>query len=134
VDDYYHPANSHLDSVIESRRGLPLTLTLIYVFVGRRLGWEVCGIGVPSHYLGGLERLLFDPFNGGVLIDEAQTLEHFKIHNPECNCLLSFKSTPYETAKRIMANLLKAYALIEDEERCKRINLALEELMAIKGK
>ncbi|MDR0533183.1 MAG: transglutaminase-like domain-containing protein [Verrucomicrobiales bacterium] len=130
VDDYYHPDNSYLDTVIDDRRGLPLTVTLVYVFVGRRLGWDVCGIGVPSHYIGGLDRVLFDPFHGGVLIDEAQTLAHFKIHNPECDCLHLFKSTPYETAKRIMANLLKAYALVEDEERCKRINQALEELLA----
>jgi regulator of sirC expression with transglutaminase-like and TPR domain len=72
VDDYYNPANSHLDSSITFRKGLPLTLTLVYVFVGRRLGWEVEGIGVPSHYLGALDKVLFDPFHGGVILDEVR--------------------------------------------------------------
>jgi hypothetical protein len=131
VNNYYRPANSHLGAVLQSRRGLPLTVTLVYIFVGRRLGWQVGGVGVPSHYLGVLGKVLFDPFYGGMILDEAEALAHFKIQDPGCGCLFSFKTTPYETAKRICANLLKAYALAEDRERCQRINRVLEELLAL---
>lgn len=76
-DDYYDPRNSFLDRVIDSRRGIPISLSIIYVEVGARLGAEVYGIGFPGHFLVGCddddERLVIDPFRMGLILgDEAQ--------------------------------------------------------------
>jgi len=54
VDDYYNPSNSDLGWVLARRRGIPITLALIYITVGRALGYELRGIGFPGHFLVGV--------------------------------------------------------------------------------
>lgn len=78
TDDYYNTANSYLPVVLESKRGLPITLSLIYKSVAERLGLRVHGVGLPGHFMVALEEgestvMLIDPFSGGRLMtpDEA---------------------------------------------------------------
>ncbi len=69
--DYGDPENSFLDAVIERRLGLPITLTLLMMEVGRRVGVGVRGAGMPGHFLAGAtdgERYC-DPFHNGALLD-----------------------------------------------------------------
>jgi regulator of sirC expression with transglutaminase-like and TPR domain len=75
-DDYYNVRNSLLPSVIESRLGIPISLSLVYVLVGRRAGLEIDGIGLPGHFLVRHEDIFFDPFHGGrrVGLDECRSL------------------------------------------------------------
>ena len=68
---YYDPRNSWLDVVIERRTGIPITLSILVMAVGRRVGLDVVGIGMPSHFLA-LERgsgTFIDGFDGGALLD-----------------------------------------------------------------
>ena len=51
LDNYADPENSFLDSVIERRRGIPITLSVLMIAVGRRLGLDVRGVGMPGHFL-----------------------------------------------------------------------------------
>ena len=72
-ESYYDPANSCLDQVLDRRRGIPITLSVVLLEVGWRLGLEVAGVGFPGHFLvsartGGSERIL-DPFGGGATLD-----------------------------------------------------------------
>ncbi len=66
--DYYSPDNSFLNRVIETRTGIPITLSLVFMEVGRRLGLRCSGIGLPGHFIVGLDDTgeYLDPFNGGV--------------------------------------------------------------------
>jgi regulator of sirC expression with transglutaminase-like and TPR domain len=50
-DDYYDPANSYLDTVLERRLGIPLTLSIVLIEVGARVGVPFVGIGMPGHFL-----------------------------------------------------------------------------------
>lgn len=76
--DYYNTANSYLPAVLETRLGLPITLSLIYKIVAERLGFRCWGVGLPGHFLCGLEtegtRMLVDPFSAGRILtaDEAR--------------------------------------------------------------
>lgn len=68
--DYDDLDNANLMRVIERRRGLPVTLALIWMHAGRQLGWPVCGLAFPSHFLirvdgAGGSRAIVDPFHGG---------------------------------------------------------------------
>lgn len=82
ADDYYNPLNSYLPAVLETRRGLPITLSLIYKLVGERLGLRVWGAGIPGHFLTAVETeggiILVDAFAKGRIIslDEAQRRLH----------------------------------------------------------
>ncbi|HEX8721287.1 MAG TPA: transglutaminase-like domain-containing protein [Pyrinomonadaceae bacterium] len=69
--DYYDPRNSMLHHVLVRRTGIPITLSVVYVEVGRRAGLRVEGVGLPGHFVvraweeeEGGEGILVDPFNG----------------------------------------------------------------------
>ena len=66
--DYYCPDNSYFNRVLETRTGIPITLSLLFLEVARRIGIRCRGVGMPGHFLVGLEgeEVYFDPFNGGV--------------------------------------------------------------------
>jgi regulator of sirC expression with transglutaminase-like and TPR domain len=76
--DYYNTSNSYLPAVLETKLGLPITLCLIYKAVAERLGFRTWGVGLPGHFLCGLDlegsRLLVDPFAQGRILtpDEAR--------------------------------------------------------------
>ena len=70
--DYYDPANSLLDLVLSRRRGIPITLSVIAMEVGRRVGAPLVGVGMPGHFLvrdGTDPADFFDPFDGGRPLD-----------------------------------------------------------------
>lgn len=73
-EDYYNPRNSFLNDVLDRRRGIPLTLALVYMDIGRRVGLEFEGVSFPGHFLVKLTvmggQVVLDPFNGGVSLDE----------------------------------------------------------------
>ena len=77
TEDYYDPANSYLDQVIRRRTGIPITLAIVLIAIGRRAGIPVQGIGFPGHFLvrvGGPSGVFLDPLDGGRELD-AQALE-----------------------------------------------------------
>jgi regulator of sirC expression with transglutaminase-like and TPR domain len=70
--DYGDPRNSYLNDVLDRRLGIPITLSLVLIDVGRRLGLEMEGIGLPGHFVTGArvggEQILLDPFNRGTIL------------------------------------------------------------------
>ncbi len=70
--DYFDPKNSFLNDVLDRKLGIPITLSLITMEVGRRLGLSIEGIGLPGHFIVGFRaetgQVLFDPFHGGALL------------------------------------------------------------------
>jgi regulator of sirC expression with transglutaminase-like and TPR domain len=76
TERYEDPRNSLLPDVLDQRTGLPITLSLVYLAIGRRLGLPVEGIGFPGHFLvrwRGREDFVIDAFHGEVLSDRALT-------------------------------------------------------------
>ena len=104
--DYYNLENSLLPQVIENRTGIPITLTLVHMLVGRRAGLEIEGVGLPGHFLARFEDMVFDPFHGGrrVSFEECRglmlqqnlklTLEHLR------------PATPRQMLLRMLTNIL----------------------------
>jgi regulator of sirC expression with transglutaminase-like and TPR domain len=72
-DDYYDPRNSFIDEVLERGVGLPITLSVIAIEIGRRIDVPIVGIGLPSHFIvrDGARDVYGDPFNEGALFDRA---------------------------------------------------------------
>ncbi len=79
ADAYYNARNSFLNDVLDRRLGIPLTLSIIYLEVGWRLGLPLEGVNFPGHflvrYMGEALRLLIDPFQGGEVRFEDQAQE-----------------------------------------------------------
>ena len=75
-DDYYDPRNSFITDVVASRRGIPISLSVIAMEVGRRVGVDLVGVGMPGHFLvaerpsqGLVPEIFADPFHGGRIMD-----------------------------------------------------------------
>jgi regulator of sirC expression with transglutaminase-like and TPR domain len=71
--DYDHPDNTDLIRVVDRRRGLPVTLSIIYAAAARRIGWDADLLNTPGHVLVRVgpetSPVLIDPFNGGALLE-----------------------------------------------------------------
>jgi regulator of sirC expression with transglutaminase-like and TPR domain len=70
--DYYNTDNHYINKVIETKRGVPIALSVIYILVLRRLNFPVQGIGMPGHFIVryefGTKFLFADPFHGGNIL------------------------------------------------------------------
>ena len=77
-ENYYDPKNCLLNYVIDDRRGIPITLSIIYSEIARRLGHNLRGVGMPGHYLlaagRGASEVFIDPFNSGGLLSRKECL------------------------------------------------------------
>ena len=77
-EEYADPRNSFLNEVLDRRRGIPISLSILYLEVGRRLGLSLYGVGFPTHFLVKAvdERgeLIIDPFYDGAIL----TLEEIR--------------------------------------------------------
>ena len=69
ADNYYDPRNSYLNEVIDRRKGIPITLAVLYIEIGRRIELPLEGVSFPGHFLVRLPMrggtLVLDPFSGG---------------------------------------------------------------------
>ncbi|MGD9996394.1 MAG: transglutaminase family protein [Ilumatobacteraceae bacterium] len=72
-DNYYDPRNSFIDEVLERGEGLPITLSVILIEVGRRVEVPIVGVGLPGHFIvrDATRDVYADPFNDGAVFDRA---------------------------------------------------------------
>lgn len=122
--DYYDPRNSCLNDVLTTRLGIPITLSVLLIEVGRRVDLALDGLGLPGHFIVGARlgdrRMLLDPFNGGAeltttaaadiatrAVGRPVTLED--AHWTPC--------TKRQIITRILRNLKGSYAKREDWAR-----------------
>jgi regulator of sirC expression with transglutaminase-like and TPR domain len=116
---YYDPRNSYLNEVLERRTGIPITLSIVYLEVGRRLGLQVQGVSFPGHFLVKLRlrrgSLVLDPFTGGDPCSEpelrARLGQALASHRPESLDLDRYlePATPREIVARVLRNLKGIY-------------------------
>lgn len=105
VREYDHPDNSMLPAVLERRRGLPITLSVLYVAVARRAGIPLHGVGLPGHFVAGYfpapgaRPELIDPFLAGA-----------RIAVPDLPEALLRPWGPHDTALRMLNNLVAAFS------------------------
>lgn len=119
-DAYYDPRNSFLNDVLDRRVGIPITLSVIYLEVGWRLGLPLVPVSFPTHFLvatTGAQRYFIDPFNRGARLDEddlatrlmpvlGATIDDARAYLP-----LATKAAPRrEVATRMLRNLKAIYA------------------------
>jgi regulator of sirC expression with transglutaminase-like and TPR domain len=134
--DYYDARNSYLNDVLDRRLGIPLTLSLVAIAVGRRCGLEVEGVGLPGHFIaravGPGDDILFDPYHGGQFLDRdscsllvATVTGRPYTVTEECLAAVS----PGCFAMRMLTNLKAAYLRREDYARAARTARRLVQLV-----
>lgn len=108
-DDYYNERNSLLPSVLDSRRGVPITLALVYILVARRAGAEVEGVNLPGHFLARHGSVLFDPFHRGRTLSRSDCEEILRRQNQQLEDWHLAPAGPRQMLTRMLANLLYVY-------------------------
>src|SRR5262249_18974139 len=73
TDDYYDPRNSYLNEVLDRRKGIPISLSVLYLAMADRVGLPMAGVNLPAHFvvrtLRGDTTYFVDPFHSGVVLD-----------------------------------------------------------------
>ncbi len=114
-EDYYDPRNSYLNQVLERKLGIPITLSVLYMEVGWRLGLQLAGVGMPGHFmvkLLGVEGVYIDPFASGAIISEYECQERLDaIYGGELELRPEFLQAvgKKQILARMLANLKMIY-------------------------
>ncbi len=133
-DDYYNPRNSCLNDVLTVHKGIPITLSIVYMELARRLGRPVYGIGLPGHYIvqyddGGYSTYI-DVFHGGTLLAKSDCFDIAgkagQAHLSESGWFLAHTSTR-QTILRMIRNLRACYLRKNDYAKALRtLDLMIE--------
>jgi regulator of sirC expression with transglutaminase-like and TPR domain len=125
-DDYYDPANSFLDDVITRRVGIPITLAVLMMAVGRRIGVPLWGVSMPGHFLvrDKVDPDVFvDPFARGRVLDREGCAARFHaVQGPGSVFDEAFLEPVGSRAilTRMLANLETVATMREDRELLER--------------
>lgn len=111
ADNYYCERNSLLPRVIETRSGIPLTLTLLYMMIGSRAAMKIEGINLPGHFIARHGEVYFDPFHRGRILSRGDVESILFRQGLGWRDSFLQPSSPRQTLVRMLANLLYVYDL-----------------------
>lgn len=121
--DYYNPNNINLLFVIEEKQGIPLSLALVYMLVGFRVGMTIDGCNMPGHFLARFSNhgdLIFvDCFNGGKFFHEEDFYLMKEDLHESLEKILNERADASTIITRVLSNLVLAYEKKGDEENSK---------------
>ncbi len=129
--DYDNRSNSYLNEVLDDREGLPITLSVLYIEIAKRLGLNVVGVGMPRHFLSRHEPKigspqLVDAFDRGRLLTAEDARAKFEelSDSPWKDSFLD-SITPQATLERILRNLFGSASETHEVERMLRYTDAI---------
>jgi regulator of sirC expression with transglutaminase-like and TPR domain len=137
VNNYYDPDNSYLHRVIVNRRGIPISLAVVYMELAQQIGLDVKGISFPGHFLMKLSvqsgEIIIDPFNGASLSREEleERLEPYLAQQGYTSALpLSAYLEPAQPREILVRMLRNLKSLFSDRQHWRRL-LAVQKRLVI---
>lgn len=135
LGDYDDPRNSFVNDVLARRTGIPITLSIIYMHVGRRVGLWLEGVNFPGHFLvrckgmlgdaAPTEDLILDPFHGGIVLTErdcARLLVRHAGEGARFDRTLLAPTFKLQILVRMLVNLKRAYARLRSFGRARDVS------------
>jgi regulator of sirC expression with transglutaminase-like and TPR domain len=123
--NYYDPDNSYMNRVLDRRSGIPITLSLVYLFLARRVGLAMEGIGLPGHFVvrfpGADGDLYVDAFDGGRVLSRGECARFLISAGQEPRAEYFIAATPREVLARMLRNLIHIYREGNDKGRVDRL-------------
>jgi regulator of sirC expression with transglutaminase-like and TPR domain len=130
---YYDPDNSYLNRVIENRRGIPVSLSVLYLLVGRRLGLPVYGVATPGHFLIGVRlgprTSYLDAYNKGRILTLADVQSMLSRGGYEFRPEFVAPAGPRDILARMMRNLVAIYQKAAQPERAEMLSSLVDTLL-----
>ncbi len=129
VNDYYDPDNSYLNAVLRTRRGIPISLAVLWIELAQGLGLSARGVGFPGHFMVTASlpkgQVVIDPFTGQSLSREelSERLEPYKRSNGLAENfdvplgLYLQAATPRDIIARMLRNLKEVHRAQDDWDR-----------------
>ena len=124
TDNYYALGNNFLNFVIDKKTGIPITLAVVYLEVGRRAGLPLVGVNFPGHFLVKYQSehldILLDVFENGTCMTEDTLRAKLQASFDETVSLepsMLAEATDKEILARILRNLTRAYTLLEQYDK-----------------
>ncbi len=132
--DYYHRANSYLNRVIDDREGLPITLSLLYMEIGRRLGLKIEGVGLPGHFVIRFvpakgDPHLVDVFGGGTKMSREDATQ--KVRELGRGPLLDEHLQPYTKQAVVIRMLHNLLGLAQRADEPEQVLRYLDAMIAV---
>ena len=116
IDDYYNPRNSYLNEVLDRKVGIPITLAIVYIEIGRRIGLPMVGINFPGHFIvkhkGVHLETFIDPFRSGLILSDNDLSEMLSRASDEPVPIqpeFLQEATNKEILARVLRNLKQIY-------------------------
>jgi len=135
--DYYNPDNSILHRVLETHRGIPISLGIIYLLVGRRLNLPVYGVGAPAHFLVKFvlegKEIFVDVFNSGRVMSRKDAEEFISDMGFSFEPRFLKDSSDIEMLARTCRNMARAYSAADEQPKANvlmELSIELERLVA----
>jgi len=123
-EQYYDPRNSFLNDVIDRGLGIPITLSVIYIEVGRLVGLPIAGVGMPGHfivqYTAQPKPFWIDPFERGTMMTRDACVERLRhLYGDQVPWRDEFLAPirDHDILRRMLNNLKQNYARLNDYPR-----------------
>ncbi|MBM4124012.1 MAG: hypothetical protein FJ246_03515 [Nitrospira sp.] len=124
--NYYEVDNSYLNRVLDRRIGIPISLSVLYLLVGRRIGLPLVGVGMPGHFLVKFEseryKIFVDCFNGGALLTEKDCARFLMQAGYGFEEKYLATSSPRAILVRTVKNLMTIYQKMDDVVKGTRLS------------
>jgi regulator of sirC expression with transglutaminase-like and TPR domain len=129
TDNYYDSDNSYMNKVIDRKTGIPVTISVLYLLLAKRLNLPIFGINLPSHFIikyqDTKEEFYIDPFNKGIVISKTEAvhfLEQLGISKDDFNSIPFLKiAEDKEIFLRVLTNLINLYEKQNDTLRATQL-------------
>lgn len=122
--NYYDPENSYLNRVLDRRTGNPISLSLVYLFLARRLRLPMVGVGMPGHFICRFQSpsgaLFIDAFNHGKVLTKSDCVSYLLQSNYGYSESYLTPSTSRRILLRVCSNLHQSYRQLELREETER--------------
>lgn len=123
-DNYYDPRNSFLNEVLERKIGIPITLSVVYIEIGRQVGLPIVGVGMPGHFIvqydAHADAFWIDPFYGGTILTQADCaarVQQIYGRKVEWQDVFLTPVSDHDILRRMLGNLKGIYLQQRDYSR-----------------
>ncbi len=136
TEDYYNPENSYIHCVLDQKKGIPISLSLVYLLVAKRLGLPVSGVGLPGYFILKYEAAGYtayiDAFNQGQSLSRKDCMRFLSHSGHNADKAYLSATSHREIILRMIRNLVYVYHQTKAQRRVERL-IRLSQAISVSG-